>query len=206
MVDVVYTYENPVSERDIDKIVACLNNDGVIAYPTDVNWAFGVKATSKKGLDSVLSLKPSHPIEKPLSLIFHSISQVSEYAEVDNFAYRVLKKILPGPYTVILPRTKSLPKQLDDKRKVLGVRIPKREILKHVVEKLGVPLATTSVYLEKKYEGPVFGYQIDEIFGHALDMVVDLGSEMEARETTILDMSEGGINVIRQGVGPIEGL
>ena len=205
MANVIYTYENPVSERDVQKIVDCLNNDGIVAYPTDVNWAFGAKATSKKGLERILALKPNHPKQQPLSLLFHSISHVSEYAQVDNLAYRTLKKIVPGPYTVILPRTKTLPKQLDDKRKVVGVRVPDREVLLKVLEKLEVPIATTSL---PQADGisPMYGYQVEESFGHALDLIVDLGGEMEAKETTILDMSDGEINVIREGVGPIDGL
>jgi tRNA threonylcarbamoyl adenosine modification protein (Sua5/YciO/YrdC/YwlC family) len=203
LADIVYTYENPVSEKDIEKIVRCLKNDGIIAYPTDVNWAFGALATSKKAIQKLHKLKPDHPKDQPLALVFHNISQISEYAQVDNFAYRHLKKIFPGPYTVILPRAKTLPKQLDDNRKVVGVKIPNKELVIKMLEKLELPIATSSVPVPDD-SNSVYGYQIDEKYGHTLDMIVDLGGEISHLESTILDMSEGEINVIREGAGPLD--
>lgn len=202
---IIYTYEDPVSERDLAKLVKCLNEDGVIAYPTDVNWAFGAKATSKKGLSRIKLLKPAHPKEQPFSLIFHDIRQVSDYAQIDGSAYRVLKKTLPGPYTIILPRSRSLPKQLDDKRDVVGIRVPARPLLRELVERLQVPLATTSCP-DIDGKSPIYGYQVDEVFGHGLDYIADLGLESQGGETTVFEMLNGELNVIRQGLGPIDPL
>lgn len=202
----LYTFENPVSEKDISKIVHCLNEDGVIAISSDVNWALAVKATSKKGLDKIMKLKPSHPTSRPLSLMFKDISHVSEYAQVDNFCYRLLKKITPGPYTAILPRAKNLPKHLDDKRRQVGVRIPDRELIVKVIEVLGEPLAVSTMDPMPSGEYAKFGYEIDSYLGHALDMIVDLGEEKIHEETTVFELEDGEINVIREGVGSLEAL
>lgn len=203
MATTIYTYENPVSEKDISRIVEILNNDGVICYPSDVNWAFGAKATSKKAIDKLVKLKPNHPKDKPFALVFSSISQVSEYASVDNFAYRHLKKLLPGPYTIILPRAKNLPKQLDDKRRVVGVRVPNRELVLKIIEALEVPLVTSSVPENADNSYCTQGFEIEEKFGHALDGIIELGIVVDHQETTVLDLSEGELCVIREGVGPI---
>jgi len=202
---IIYTYEDPVSEKDLRQVVNCLQNDGIIAYPTDVNWAFGALATSKKGLVRLLQMKPNHPKERPLALVFHSISHISQYAQVDNRVYRTLKKILPGPYTIILPRAKSLPKQLDDKRKLIGIRLPKRELVIELVQRLGVPLATTSLP-QTEDSSQIFGYEVDDKYGHALDLVVDLGIGLNQLETTILNLSDDSTEVIRQGIGEIDSI
>lgn len=202
----LYTYEDPVSEKDISRIVSCLDNDGVIAIPSDVNWTLAVKATSKKGLDKLMKLKPNHPSSRPLSLMFKDISHVSEYAQVDNYCYRVLKKVIPGPYTVILPRAKSLPKQLDDKRKEVGIRVPDRELIHAVIFALGQPLAVSTLDPMADGEYAKFGYEIDSYLGHALDMIVDLGEEKIHEETTVFELADGEINVIREGVGDITSL
>lgn len=194
-----------MSEKDLRQVVNCLQNDGIIAYPTDVNWAFGALATSKKGLVRLLQMKPNHPKERPLALVFHSISQISQYAQVDNRVYRTLKKILPGPYTIILPRAKSLPKQLDDKRKLIGIRLPKRELVIELVQRLGVPLATTSLP-QTEDSSQIFGYEVDDKYGHALDLVVDLGIGLNQLETTILNLSDDSTEVIRQGIGEIDSI
>ncbi len=130
----LYTYENPVSQRDIARVVASLQNDGIISYPTDLNWAFGCDASNVKAIDRIKRLKPGK--ELPFSLICKDISMISQYANVDNFAYPILKKIFPGPYTVLLARNKTLPRQLHDKRRLVGMRIPKRPLVLALVDAL----------------------------------------------------------------------
>lgn len=206
MAEIVYTYENPVNARDIARLAKAMEDGKVIAYPTDVNWAFGAKVTSKKGIERLRALKPSHPKDRPFSLLFSSISQVSEYAEVDTAAYRILKKLFPGPYTVLLPSARGLPKQIFDKRSVVGVRIPERELLSALVEKLGVPIITTSA--PEKPDGQPFryGYEVDAAFGHALEYVAELGGEVNVAETTVVELVEGDVVLVRQGAGAVDDL
>lgn len=205
----IYTYDDPPSERDLEQIVRLLADDGVIAYPTDDNWAFGCDAASSKALDRIHRLKPSHPKEQPFSLICSSMSMAAEVGNIDNQAYRLLRRAWPGPYTVLLPAGRSLPRQIKDKRRVVGVRIPSCKLVLAIVEKFGKPLATTSVPdiadpqdpKSGHLRPPHFGYEVHDVFGHALDLVVDLGAELTGRESTVVDLSEGYAQVVRVGLG-----
>ena len=202
----IYTYINPTVESHIERAVQILEKGGVIAYPTDVNWAFGCDAANAKALDRVRLLKPMHPKERPFSLICHDLSMVSEVANVDSQAYRLLRKTLPGPYTVLLQRNRTLPRQIKDKRKVVGVRIPKSPLVLAIVEKFGRPIATTSVpeLPEKRYGAGVmarFGFEVLEVFGHAIDLVIDLGDPVPGLESTIVDLTDGPPRLVRLGFG-----
>ena len=202
MAEHLYTYDNPPSARDLAKALKVLENDGVLAYPTDVNWAFGCDAKSSKAMDRIHRLKPSHPKDRPFSLICGSISMAAEYVNIDNSAYRMLKKAWPGAYTVLLTATKTFPRQLKDKRRVVGIRIPESPLLLAVVEKLGRPIATTSVPPPRPGEPtPRFGYEVFEDHGHGIDLLLDLGQELPGLESTIIDLTSGVPELMRAGVG-----
>jgi tRNA threonylcarbamoyl adenosine modification protein (Sua5/YciO/YrdC/YwlC family) len=197
----LYTYINPTSERDMAKACRILEQDGVLAYPMDVNWAFGCDASSVKALDRIHRLKPSHPKERPFSLICADISMAATVGNIDNHQYRVLKKCWPGPYTVILKRHRSLPRQIKDKRPVVGIRIPESPLIRDLVQRWGKPLATTSVPNLADGSVPRMGYQIIEEFGHGIDLLLDLGEELPGLDSTIVDFSEGEPVIVRVGVG-----
>ncbi|MDD1421531.1 threonylcarbamoyl-AMP synthase [Dolichospermum sp. ST_sed1] len=205
----LYTYDNPPSERDLEKACHILENGGVIAYPTDVNWAVGCDASNVKAIDRIRRLKPHHPKEQPFTFLCSSISMITNVCQVDNLAYRYLKKLLPGKYTFLLQRSKNLHRQFNDKRKVVGVRIPESPLLLALIEKFGKPIATTSFpSLGDEQKGdptnvPKFGYQIEEKFGHQLDLILDLGQESPNLETTVVDLSEGEPVIVREGAGDI---
>jgi tRNA threonylcarbamoyl adenosine modification protein (Sua5/YciO/YrdC/YwlC family) len=204
MAEHLYTYINPTSEKDLDRVCRLLERDGVIAYPMDHNWAFGCDAGSVKALDRIRRLKPTHPKDRPFSLICSDISMAANVATIDNNQYRVLKKCWPGPYTVILKRARNLVRQIKDKRQVVGVRIPESPLIRDLVTRLGKPLATTSVPELADGEIPKFGYQIIEEFGHGIDLLMDLGDELPGLESTVIDFSEDEPVVVRPGVGDPE--
>lgn len=207
MAEHIYTFDDPPSERDLDKAVRQLENDGVIAYPTDINWAFGCDASSTKALDRIHRLKPSHPKERPFSLICSSIAMASNLVNIDKVVYQYVRKAWPGPFTVLLVANRALPRQINDKRRVVGVRIPDSPLLLALVERFGKPLATSSVPVVPGYDPsaepapPCFGYEVVEHFGHGLDMVLDLSSELSGQESTIIDLTEGIPLLVRRGVG-----
>jgi tRNA threonylcarbamoyl adenosine modification protein (Sua5/YciO/YrdC/YwlC family) len=201
MAEHLYTYVDPVSERDMKKAIAVLENDGILAYPLDSNWAFGCDASSVKGLDRIRRLKPGHPKDQPFSLICADMAMAASIGNVDNNHYRVLKKAWPGPYTVILTRHKSLPRQIKDKRPVVGVKVPESRLIRELVTRLGRPMATTSVPLGDDGEPYKMGYQIAEEFGHGLDLILDLGEELPGQDSTIIDFTESEPLLIRSGVG-----
>ena len=200
----LYTYENPCAERDIKRIADLLHQGGVIAYPTDLNWAFACSSSEVKAIDRIRALKPGK--EQPFSLLCADISMVARYANVDNFAYPILKRTLPGAYTVLLERHRSLPRQLKDKRKLVGIRIPQRPLAIEIVRAMDKPLVTTSVPLSNSGAPFHFGYEVADTYGHAIDLLCDLGSELSGQETTIFSLANGEIELIREGAGSMDGL
>lgn len=185
-----------------------LDNDGVIAYPSDVNWAFACDASSVKAMEKIRLLKPFHPKEQPFSLLCSSIAMASTVANVDNFAFAHLRKACPGPYTFLLDRSRNFPRLMKDNRRTVGIRIPDCPLALAIVEHYGQPLATTSVppCTEDPRDGikvpPKFGWQVAESFGHAVDLILDLGDESPAGESTVVSLTDGQIELIRPGLGP----
>lgn len=201
MAKLVYTFVNPTSKKVLSEACRLLENDGVIAYPTDVNWAFGCDPSSKSALERIRLLKPHHPKEQPFSFLCSSISMIASIADVDGNSFSVLKRIFPGPFTVLLNRNRNFPKQLKDKRKEVGIRIPESPLLIDLITLFGKPIATTSVPYEIADHLLHYGYEVEDLYGHGLDMILDLGEAVPARETTVLDLSEGDIKIVRQGIG-----
>lgn len=197
----LYTYINPVSERDMKKAIAVLEGDGILAYPLDSNWAFGCNASSPKALDKIRRLKPTHPKDQPFSLICMDMSMAASVGNVDNHHYRILKKAWPGPYTVILTRHKSLPRQIKDKRPVVGIKVPESPLIRELVERFGKPLATTSVPHKADDSPYLMGYEVMEDFGHGLDLLLDLGEELLGMDSTIIDFTESEPVLVRLGAG-----
>ena len=196
----LFTYADPVPERHIDKICQVLARDGVLAYPTDVNWALGCDASSTRAVEKMRRIKRIHPKSQPFSLICSGMSMASKVANIDNRAYKVLKKLLPGAYTIILKSNRSLARQIKDKRLNVGIRIPQCALLEAITTRLDKPLATTSMLADGDQELRC-GYEIHERYGHALDLVIDLGAEIIPAETTIIDFTTDIPLVVRKGAG-----
>ena len=187
-------------ERHLDKICQVLDHDGVVAYPTDVNWALGCDARSTKAVEKMRRIKRIHPKSQPFSLICSGMSMAGKVANIDNRAYKVLKKLLPGAYTIILKSNRSLARQIKDKRLNVGIRIPQCVLLEAITTRLDRPLATTSMLADGDQELRC-GYEIHEKYGHTLDLVIDLGAEISPAETTIIDFTTDIPIVVRKGVG-----
>ena len=203
MAEHLYTYSDPPSERHLEKAVSLLEGDGVIAFPAGTSWAFGCHAASQKGLDRIRRLNPGHPKEKSFSLICSDISMASSVGNIDHSLYRVLKKAWPGPYTILVKRNRTLPRQIKDKRQVVGIRIPKCPMLLALVAKFGHPIATTSLPYKEENTPYRMGYEVFDSFGHALDLVLDLGEQLIGMESTVVDYTSGMAEIIRVGAGDI---
>ncbi len=200
----LYTYDDPPSERHLDRAVELLRDNGVLAYPVGANWAFGCDASKPTALDRLGKLKPEHPKSKSYSLICTDISMAATFGHIDHSLYRILKKIWPGPYTIIVPSSRTLPRQLKDKRQVVGLRVPEGRLVRALVEKYGFPLASSSVPLKPSGEPYRMGYEIELVYGHALDLILDLGEELTGEESTVVDFSEGEAKILRVGLGDIK--
>lgn len=188
--------------RHIERAVASLEAGGVIAYPTDTYYAIGCDLLNKKAVEKLYRLK-QRPTGKPLSFLCADLSDISRYAKVSNTAYKVMKRLVPGPYTFVLPATKLTPEIAMTRQKTVGIRVPDAPIPLALVERLGHPLLTTSA----TWEGEVLvdPREIKARLGHGLDLIIDGGYQLN-EPSTVLSLLEDRVEVLRQGKGPVEGL
>lgn len=191
--------ETPQKDR-IAKVVEILEKDGVVVYPTDTIYGIGCSIYSKKGLDRIKLIKGREQ-SKRFSILCSDLKHLSTYAKnVSNNAYKLMKKILPGPYTVILEASREIPKIMQSKRKTIGIRVPDNAISREIVNQLGHPIVTTSV--NRAGEEPLNNpYIIEDIMGNQVDIVVD-GGDVFAAPSTILDLSTDEFEIIRMGDDP----
>jgi tRNA threonylcarbamoyl adenosine modification protein (Sua5/YciO/YrdC/YwlC family) len=198
----VKLYEENPNPKEIDKIVKVLQDGGLIVYPTDTVYAIGCDALNVRAVEKICRMKDINPEKSNLSIICYDLSNISEYARVDNNTFKLMKKNLPGPFTFILNTTSSLPKIYKNK-KTVGIRIPGNNIIRELVHTLGNPIMTTSV----KDDDEVIEYTTDpeliyERYQDLVDIVVDGGyGGIEA--STIVDCTGDEPEIIRQGKGEL---
>jgi tRNA threonylcarbamoyl adenosine modification protein (Sua5/YciO/YrdC/YwlC family) len=187
--------QNP-QPRLISRVVETLKQGGVIGYPTDTTYGIGCDIFNKKGVKKIYQIKQRDP-RKPFSFICADLSDVANYAQVSNFAFKVMRRHLPGPYTFVLEATRVVPDLLTTRQKTVGIRIPDNPIALAIVRELGHPLVTTSANVsgEETYQDPE---QIEESMGHMLDMVVD-GGMLLGEPSTVISLVDDRIEVLRQG-------
>lgn len=202
----LYTYVDPPNERHVEQIVDVLHHDGVVALPMGTNWAFAASPTSKKAEKRIRQLKPDHPKDRPFSLLCDDMPMAAAMTWIDGSAYRVLKRLWPGPYTVLLKANHDLPRLLRTKRKTVGVRIPDDPLALEIVRAFGGPLMVSTV--PKAADGQVLtmGFEVHETYGHGLDLVVDLGEPLAGDDSTVLSWEDGEMDVVREGAGPLDRL
>ncbi len=193
-------YERNPSERELRRVVAALENDGVVVYPTDSRYAFGCAVRSVKGIERLQRLKGK---QTQPALVFADLAQVAEFCRVDNAAFRILKRNLPGPFTFVLPALSRVPDRTLGKRKAIGVRIPAHGVARAIVETLGCPLVTASLPEEDAPEYTTDPELIHERYGRLVDWVVD-GGPGDPMSTTLVDLSEGEAEMVREGKGELK--
>ncbi len=192
--------QNP-SERELQRVAAVLADGGVVIYPTDSRYAFGCSVRSVKGIERLRRLKGK---ETQFALVFADLAQVAEFCRVDNAAFRMLKRNLPGPFTFVLPASSRVPDKTLGKRKTIGVRIPAHPVARAIVGALGEPLVTAS--LPEEECAPEYATDpelIHERYGRDVQWVVD-GGIGETEPTTIVDLSGGEPEILREGRGELD--
>jgi len=185
--------ENP-QKRLINRVVQVLERGGLIAYPTDTFYGIGCDLFNKKGIQLIHKLK-SRPLKKPFSIVCDSLKEISRYAQVSNYAYKTMKRCLPGPYTFVLEGTKLVPKIMLTKRKTMGIRVPDNKICLEIVGTLGRPIISTSA----GYDDPL---AIQEAYAPYLDLVID-GGMMYPSPSTVVSLIDDVPEVIRVGKGDV---
>jgi tRNA threonylcarbamoyl adenosine modification protein (Sua5/YciO/YrdC/YwlC family) len=187
--------------RKVRRAVEALEAGEIIGYPTDTIYALGCDLLNKKAIDRLYAVKHM-PSEHPLSFICPDLSDLSRYAVVDDHAYRLLRRLLPGPYTFILKATREVPKMLhlSDKRTV-GIRVPAAPIIVETVRALGRPVISTSANLPG--QPPLIDARDITPTFKGVELVLD-GGLCGTEPTTMIDLSQGRIDVLREGAGPID--
>jgi tRNA threonylcarbamoyl adenosine modification protein (Sua5/YciO/YrdC/YwlC family) len=195
--------ENP-NPKHIRQVVDLLEVGGIIIYPTDTVYAMGCDIRANKSIDRIARFKGLNPENPDLSLIFHDMSQLSEYTIVrDNTTFKLLKRNLPGPFTFIVRANNQIPKLFRNKKKTVGIRIPDNPIVQELVRELGRPIITTSIHdPDEIIEYTTDPELIHEKYREFADIVID-GGYGKNEASTIVDCTGDEPEIIRQGLGII---
>jgi len=192
--------ENP-REDYIRTIVKTLNNNGVIIYPTDTVYALGCAIDKHKAIDKLIKIKNNKKKITNFSFIFESISQIAEFTTpIQNNIFKALKKHLPGPFTFILPCNSNIPKLFRKKKSTIGVRIPDNNIANAIIKELGRPMLTTSIHSDDITEYTSNPELLHAKYENIVDIIID-GGIGGIEPSTIIDATQGELNIIRQGKG-----
>lgn len=196
-------YEKNNSPRDMAEIVRVLEEGGVLIFPTDTVYAIVCHALKERAVERICRLKGINPQKKPLSILCCDMKQVSEFAKMDDAAFKLMKQYLPGPFTFVLPTSTRLPKIFRG-RKEVGVRLPDNDMVREVCRLLEAPLMTTSLLYDETDD---VGYLtmpelIDERWGLKVDMVIDAGVG-GTQPGTVVSLMDDEVRLLRQGVGEL---
>jgi tRNA threonylcarbamoyl adenosine modification protein (Sua5/YciO/YrdC/YwlC family) len=187
--------------RKIQKIVEVLANGGIIAYPTDTYYGIGCDLFNKASIERIYLMKRRSP-QQPFSFICNDLKNISEYAQVTNYAYKTMKRLLPGPYTFVLEGSRMVPKIMLTKRQTVGIRVPDNPICLAIVQELGHPIISTSATNPETNQILASPQEIKEILGHTLDLIVD-GGNVSGKPSSVISLIDDSPEVLRVGNGDV---
>ncbi|MGB5685905.1 MAG: L-threonylcarbamoyladenylate synthase [Candidatus Electrothrix sp.] len=192
--------DNP-QPRLISTVLDTLRKGGVICYPTDTMYGIGCDIFNQKAVKRIHQVK-NRPKYKPFSFMCSSLKDISEYAHVGNAAYRLMRKHLPGPYTLVLPGSKLVPKIMLTKQKTVGIRVPESPICLAVIEAFGNPLLNTSAIRNDHAEPVIDAFDVEKLFGYDVDLIID-GGEVYPNPSTVISLISEQPEILREGKGDI---
>jgi len=197
-------YNKNPNSKEIEKAVKILKNGGLVIYPTDTVYGLGCDITNTKALEKIARIKGIKLAKANFSFICYDLSNLSAYVkQIDTPTYKVLKRALPGAYTFILKGNNNLPKAFKNK-KTVGIRVPDNNIIREIVKELGNPIVSTSIH----DEDDVIEYTTDpeliyEKWKNTVDLVID-GGYGDNLASTVIDLSQDEIQIIREGKGDLD--
>lgn len=205
----VYTVhpEDP-QVRTLERVVSALKDGAVVLYPTDTVFAIGCDLNSKSGIQRVRQIKQLTN-DKPLTFLCPSLSNIANYAVVSDAAYRLMRHLIPGPYTFLLPATKLVPKLvMSPKRRTTGIRVPDHAVCQTLLSLLSNPIISTSAHVsedemptDKKGSQQLSRFELFDHLDKMVDLIVDSGEEPGYQVSTILDLTAEEPVVVRRGLG-----
>lgn len=200
MSDTVEIHPDNPNVRAIRRVVDTLRGGGVVVYPTDSTYAVGCQLGDKSALERIRRLRDLSD-KHNFTLMCSDLSELAVYAQVNNSAFRLLKALTPGPFTFILKASPEVPKRLmHPKRRTIGLRVPDNNIARAILAEMGEPLLTTSLILPGAESPLLEPWEMQELVGKHIDLLVDGGSCGDVA-TTMLDLTEGVPSVMREGRG-----
>lgn len=194
--------QNP-QMRLIRKATEILQDGGIIIYPTDTVYGMGCELYNKRGIEKIYEIKRRSK-KQPLSFVCADLKDISRYARVSDYAYKTMKRLLPGPYTFILEASRLVPKIILPKRQTTGIRVPDNQICLSLVGELGHPIISTSVTVE---DGEVLSnpLEIRERFEHRVDCIID-GGILVSEPSSVISLVDDSIEIVRVGKGDVSTL
>jgi tRNA threonylcarbamoyl adenosine modification protein (Sua5/YciO/YrdC/YwlC family) len=193
------------SPRKIEAAIEVLHRGGVAAYPTDSIYALGCAIEARDAIERIYRAKGMKKNQR-LALICPDLSSASEYGMFSQTAFRLAQRIFPGPYTLVVPATRAVPRTLtDNKRRTVGIRVTSHPIAQALVAQLGRPLLTTSAIVAETGEPCRDADEILEAFGKHIDVVIDT-DQTPAEPSTVIEVDGDTITLIREGQGPVAGI
>jgi len=191
--------DNP-QQRLIKQVVDIVRRGGVIAYPTDSSYALACHLGDKQALDRIRQIRRIDD-KHNFTLVCRDLTDISNYSQVNNDTYRLLKSLTPGAFTFVLKATKEVPKRLQHpKRKTVGIRVPDQHIAQLILEELGEPMLTSTLILPDDCEAIADPYDISEAIGNQIDAIVDAGI-IPYQPTTMIVWDNDFPEIVRQGKG-----
>jgi len=191
--------------RQIAKVVATIRAGGLIAYPTDSSYALGCHIGDKRAMDRIRQIRQTDKHHN-FTLVCSDLSEISLYARIDNWAYRFIRANSPGPFTFILRATREVPKRLQNpRRRTIGLRVPDHAIVRAMLETLGEPIMSSTLTLPGDDRPLTDVHEIEARIGHLIDMIID-GGVTGIEPTSVVDLSNGTIEVRRRGRGDVSAL
>lgn len=192
--------ENPQG-RHTERAVQVMREGGVIVYPTDTVYGLGCDIMNAQAVNRIIRIKGRDP-KKPLSFVCSDLTHISHYAMVSNFAYRILRRFLPGPYTFVLPASREVPKLLRSKSKTVGIRIPDHPVPLALVKEMGKPILSTSANRSNE-EVITDPEELRVTLGKQVDIILDSGI-LPVLPSSVISLVDDEIVILREGAGDLQ--
>lgn len=205
MARIVEIHPSDPQPRRIAEVVATIRGGGLVAYPTDSSYAFGCHIGDKRAMDRIRRIRRTDK-KHNFTLVCSDLSEISLYAQFDNWAYRLMKSLTPGPYTFILQATREVPKRLQNpRRRTIGLRVPDHAIVRAMLDALGEPIMSSTLTLPGDELPLTDVVEIEERIGHQIELIID-GGPTGVEPTSVIDLSGGSVEVLRIGRGDVSSL
>ncbi len=205
MARLVEIHPTDPQQRLVAEVVAAIRKGGLVAYPTDSSYAFGCHIGDKRAMDRIRRIRQTEKTHN-FTLVCKDLSEISLFARVENWAYRLIKSLTPGPYTFVLQASREVPKRLQNpRRRTIGLRVPDHAIVQAMLQSHGEPIMSSTLSLPGDDVPLTDVHDIEDRIGNDIDVIV-AGGPTGIEPTTVLDLSEGNIEILRKGLGDVSSL